>query len=149
MHTYQDARRLPSIGYGPQPCPFWSKKETRASYAQRCPLGIRCAYSHGAKEQLYHPKYFRTVICRDLQVKGCPRQKFCAFFHRRAERCSPPADDVDYSRPLPKGDLPSEWVTQYLAPPFFQETGESGEAAGLSGGKGSKPAMSQQMCGIA
>jgi len=134
-HTYQDARRLPSIGYGPQPCPFWSKRETRAAYAQRCPLGLRCPYSHGAKEQLYHPKYFRTVVCRDLQMRGCPRQHLCAFHHRRAERRSPPADDVDYSRPISKETLPVEWAASFLAPPFFQEKGvEEMQAMGQMGG---------------
>eukprot|EP00913_Durusdinium_trenchii_P033176 g31059.t1 len=31
--------------------------------------GLRCPYAHGAKEQLYHPRYFRTVVCRDLRSK--------------------------------------------------------------------------------
>lgn len=29
--------RQPSIGYGPQPCPFWQKKETRASFPACAP----------------------------------------------------------------------------------------------------------------
>uniref|UniRef100_A0A7S1AS45 C3H1-type domain-containing protein n=1 Tax=Noctiluca scintillans TaxID=2966 RepID=A0A7S1AS45_NOCSC len=124
-HTYQDVRRVPSIGYGPLPCPYWNKKDTRLSYLQRCPLGLRCPYSHGAKEQLYHPKYFRTVICRDLQLKGCPRQKLCAFFHRRGEKRTPSPDRNDYATPLGKDALPEDWVTYILAPPFFQETGET------------------------
>jgi len=126
-HTYQDVRRTPSIGYGPQPCPYWSKKDTRAAYAQRCPLGLRCPYSHGAKEQLYHPKYFRTVICRDLQVKGCPRQHLCAFYHRKSERRAALEDDADYNKPLKKLALPAEWADSFLNPPFFQETGEVDE----------------------
>lgn len=120
-HTYQDARRKPSIGYGPQPCPFWSKKDTRAAYSQRCPLGLRCPYAHGAKEQLYHPKYFRTVVCRDLQGKGCPRQHLCAFHHSKKERRHVAPDDVDYSNPLPKEAIPDEWGSHFLAPPFFQD----------------------------
>eukprot|EP00928_Gymnodinium_smaydae_P014686 TRINITY_DN15405_c0_g1_i2.p1 TRINITY_DN15405_c0_g1~~TRINITY_DN15405_c0_g1_i2.p1 ORF type:complete len:568 (+),score=112.37 TRINITY_DN15405_c0_g1_i2:281-1984(+) len=139
-HTYQDARRLPTIGYGPQPCPFWSKKETRAAYSQRCPLGIRCAYSHGAKEQLYHPKYFRTVICRDLQAKGCPRRKLCAFFHHRKEKRAVSPDRVDYERPLAKSQLPEDWQVLFMAPPFFQESGEDeeGERAGKGSGRREK-----------
>ena len=31
-------------------CPYWSKKDTGAEYSQRCPLGLRCPYSHGAKD---------------------------------------------------------------------------------------------------
>merc|ERR1719383_541644 len=123
-HTYQDVRRVPAIGYGPLPCPYWSKKDTRLSYLQRCPLGLRCPYAHGAKEQLYHPKYFRTVVCRDLQPEGCPRQKFCAFYHPRSEQCAPSVDDTDYTKPLPKEVVPEDWVVYILTPPFFQETGE-------------------------
>lgn len=133
-HTYQDARRKPDIGYGPQPCPYWSKKDTRVAYAQRCPLGLRCPYSHGAKEQLYHPKYFRTVICRDLQLKGCPRQTLCAFFHRRQERRTAEPDNVDYMQPLDKENLSAEWSQYFLAPPFFQESANEGGGASGSGG---------------
>lgn len=117
-HNYQDARRQVTIGYGPRPCPYWAKKDGSADYAQRCPLGLRCPFSHGAKEQLYHPQYFRTVICRDLRAKACPRMKLCAFFHRRAERRKPPTDNTDYSMPLPEELLPKDWVTDFLAPPF-------------------------------
>merc|ERR1719352_1248616 len=63
-HNYQDARRHPGIGYGPRPCPYWKRKETTLEYSQRCPLGVRCAFSHGAKEQLYHPSYFKTSHAR-------------------------------------------------------------------------------------
>ncbi|CAE8679403.1 unnamed protein product [Polarella glacialis] len=130
-HTYQDARRQPSIGYGPQPCPFWGKKETRVTYSQRCPLGLRCPYAHGAKEQLYHPKYFRTVICRDLQMKGCPRQRLCAFYHKRAERRRAAPDTCDYNKPLPPEAIDPEWGEQFLSPPIFQEgLDDEGNAAG-------------------
>jgi len=122
-HTYQDVRRIPSIGYGHQLCPYWSKKETTLAYAQRCPLGPRCPYAHGAKEQLYHPQYFRTFICRDLQRRKCPRRQLCAFFHKRPECRSPGPDNVDYSKPLPKSALPEDWLSHFLAPPHFQEVG--------------------------
>jgi hypothetical protein len=117
-HNYQDARRKVTIGYGPKPCPYWAKKDPNAEYSQRCPLGLRCPHAHGAKEQLYHPQYFRTVICRDLRAKCCPRQKLCAFFHRRQERRKCPADNTDYNSPLKEEDLPAEWVADFLMPPF-------------------------------
>mmetsp|Transcript_68095 Transcript_68095/g.191958 ORF Transcript_68095/g.191958 Transcript_68095/m.191958 type:complete len:336 (-) Transcript_68095:118-1125(-) len=121
-HNYQDARRPVGIGYGAKLCPYWSKRDTGAEYCQRCPLGLRCPYSHGAKEQLYHPHYFKTVVCRDLRGKACPRQQLCAFFHYRAERRPSPPDDVDYSQPLKMEALPQDWVTEFLAPPFLPET---------------------------
>mmetsp|Transcript_65478 Transcript_65478/g.192040 ORF Transcript_65478/g.192040 Transcript_65478/m.192040 type:complete len:394 (-) Transcript_65478:3-1184(-) len=128
-HNYQDARRPVSIGYGARLCPYWSKKDTGAEYSQRCPLGLRCPYSHGAKEQLYHPHYFKTVVCRDLKGKACPRQLLCAFFHHRAERRVPPADDVDYSQPLLNEALPGDWIADFLSPPFLPESNK-----GMNGG---------------
>ncbi|CAE7554283.1 unnamed protein product [Symbiodinium microadriaticum] len=123
-HNYQDARRPPTIGYGARLCPYWSKKDTGAEYSQRCPLGLRCPYSHGAKEQLYHPHYFKTVVCRDLRGKACPRHKLCAFYHHRHERRTTPVDDVDYAKPLPVEALPESWVTDFLSPPFHAESGK-------------------------
>lgn len=121
-HNYQDARRPPSIGYGARLCPYWSKKDTGAEYSQRCPLGLRCPYSHGAKEQLYHPHYFKTVICRDVRGKVCPRQKLCAFYHHRNEKRPTPQDEVDYALPLPTENLPDKWTADFLSPPFMPET---------------------------
>jgi len=120
-HNYQDARRPPSIGYGIRVCPYWSKKDSNAEYFQRCPLGLRCPYSHGAKEQLYHPQYFKTVVCRDVKGKVCPRGTLCAFYHGRADRRSVAADQIDYSQPLPKNALPEDWMNDYLVPPFLPE----------------------------
>lgn len=130
-HNYQDARRPVLIGYGARLCPYWSKKDTGAEYSQRCPLGLRCPYSHGAKEQLYHPHYFKTVVCRDLKGKACPRQLLCAFFHHRQERRVSPADDVDYSHPLLNEALPEDWIADFLAPPFLPESSKGG--GGCSG----------------
>lgn len=118
-HTYQDARRKPSIGYGVKPCPFWNKENTRLSYQQRCPLGIRCPYTHGAKELLYHPAYYRTYPCR---TKNCPRQHLCAFYHKKSEiRPRPKSDDVDYSKPLSNEGFPTAWAEHFLSPPFFKD----------------------------
>lgn len=121
-HTYQDVRRVPSIGYGMKPCPYWVKNDTRLSYLQRCPLGLRCPYTHGAKELLYHPKYYRVSTCRDMRYKGCPRQQLCAFFHHRSERQTARPDDVDYSQPLARDAVPAEWAEQFLSPPFFRDS---------------------------
>ncbi|CAE8702151.1 unnamed protein product, partial [Polarella glacialis] len=125
-HTYQDVRRPPGIGYGHQLCPYWNKKETNLAYAQRCPLGPRCPYAHGAKEQLYHPNYFRTLVCRDLQRRRCPRSHLCAFFHRIGDCRKVHHDDVNYSQPLSKENLPNDWLAHFMNPPRFQEAMESG-----------------------
>merc|ERR1712008_28689 len=109
----------------------WSKKDTGAGYSQRCPLGLWCPYSHGAKEQLYHPHYFKSVVCRVLRGKACPRQKLCAFFHHRHERRSTPPDDVDYSSPLKNKALPSDWIAEFLSPPFLPENGRAACGNGM------------------
>lgn len=127
-HTYQDVRRPPGIGYGHQLCPYWNKKDVSLAYSQRCPLGQRCPYAHGAKEQLYHPKYFTTLVCRDLQCRRCPRGQLCVFFHKQTEFRKVGPERVEYSAPLPKKSLPAEWLTYFLSPPRFQE------AAGEDGG---------------
>ncbi|CAJ1371403.1 unnamed protein product [Effrenium voratum] len=138
-HNYQDARRPVDIGYGARLCPYWSKKDTGAEYSQRCPLGLRCPYSHGAKEQLYHPQYFKTVICRDVRGKVCPRQKLCAFHHHRNEKRPTPQDDVDYSMPLPAEKLPEKWVADFLSPPFMPETTKQKEEGKERGDAGMMP----------
>merc|ERR1719188_675458 len=121
-HTYQDVRRPPSIGYGHQLCPYWNKKDTSLPYSQRCPLGPRCPYAHGAKEQLYHPGYFRTLVCRDLQRRRCPRGQLCAFFHHPSDERPAGADShVDYTVPLSKEAVPAEWLAYFMCPPRFQE----------------------------
>jgi len=127
-HTYQDVRRPPSLGYGHQLCPYWNKKDTNLAYAQRCPLGPRCPYAHGAKEQLYHPNYFRTLVCRDLQRRRCPRAHLCAFFHRQNDCRKVKTDPVSYEEPLSKEVMSEEWLQHFLNPPRFQEAMDGAEA---------------------
>jgi len=124
-HNYQDARRNPGIGYGPRPCPFWEKKDRAPSYEARCPNGFRCPYSHGAKEQLYHPRYFKTVVCWDFDQNchGCPRDNLCAFYHRKKTQRQAGKDSTNYSKPLA---APSMRKLQpfFRSPPFFADEPE-------------------------
>ncbi|CAK9098963.1 unnamed protein product [Durusdinium trenchii] len=92
--------------------------------AWRILSGPRCPFAHGAKEQLYHPNYFRTLVCRDLQRRRCPRAHLCAFFHRQSDCRKIKHDPVDYSRPLPEKDVPSDWLLHFLNPPKFQEAAQ-------------------------
>lgn len=158
-HNYQDARRPVGIGYGARLCPYWSKKDTGAEYSQRCPLGMRCPYAHGAKEQLYHPHYFKTIVCRDLRGcghspgKACPRGLLCAFFHSRAEKRMSVQDDVDYTQPLPAEGLPHDWIVDFLSPPFLPESSRGGcyEDCGMSMAGGDMMpygANMMQQCGM-
>jgi hypothetical protein len=102
-HNYLDIRRCPTIGYGPRQCPHWDKSNSKTAYAERCPNGIRCPYAHGAKEQLYHPAHFKTVVCWDMMSpEGCPRKHLCAFHHDKEEcRVEITKDlEFDYAKPL-------------------------------------------------
>lgn len=118
-HNYQDARRDVSIGYGSAACPHWNRHETGAEYWQRCPLGVHCPYAHGAKETLYHPEVFRTVVCRDrCDRSACPRQRFCAFFHGKHQVRRPATSGVDYRKPLPVENMDPTWLDDFLTQPF-------------------------------
>jgi len=117
-HNYQDARRDVTIGYGSTACPHWNRHETGAEYWQRCPLGVHCPYAHGAKETLYHPEVFRTVVCRDRCDKSqCPRQRFCAFFHGK-HQVRKPTGGVDYRQPLSVENMDAAWLDDFLTQPF-------------------------------
>jgi hypothetical protein len=125
-HNYQDARRDPSIGYGPRPCPYWEKKDRAPSYQARCPHGFACPYAHGAKEQLYHPCYFKTVVCWDFNQgkKRCPRGQLCAFFHRKKLQRKSPEDTTNYDVALPDENM-RNLQGQFKNPPFFSDEREA------------------------
>jgi len=136
-HNYQDARRDPSIGYGPRPCPYWEKKDRAPSYESRCPNGFRCPYAHGAKEQLYHPGYFKTVVCWDYNQgsKGCPRGNLCAFYHKKKLQRKTLEDATDYNNPLSDENM-SKLQLHFRAPPFFSGDDKDALAMGLGGRNG-------------
>jgi len=119
-HTYQDCRRIPSLGYGSEPCPFWDKNMALSDYEKRCPTGYRCQYSHGSKEQLYHPSYYKTMPCTDWTVSGtCPRKKQCAFFHSSEEQRSDGSQRYDYTRPLSMIEHLYSFQPSFGRPPVF------------------------------
>jgi hypothetical protein len=102
-HNYLDIRRRPAIGYGPKACPHWDKKTHQTTYDGGCPNGFRCPYAHGTKEQMYHPAYFKTILCRDMMCpEGCPRSYACAFYHTDEESRVEVAKamEFDYTKPL-------------------------------------------------
>eukprot|EP00435_Cladocopium_sp_Y103_P032420 s1944_g8.t1 len=55
-----------------------------------------------------------------MQMKGCPRQRLCAFYHRRSEhRKQTSPDNHDYDHPLPAEVIDAAWADQFLNPPIF------------------------------
>jgi len=143
-HNYQDARRSPEIGYGPKPCPNWLRKDTTLEYAQRCPQGVRCPYSHGAKEQLYHPSYFKTVTCQDWSKSSCPRGHLCAFFHTKSEQRSTHPNskvDYDYETALPEATVQEKLQPNYMNQSFTiqGDSKDTGSQPIMDGNAGSSP----------
>lgn len=81
-HTLRDWRRAPILGYSSRPCPQWlqsvSSGTRELAYHERCPRGMACPMAHGAKEQLYHPQFYKTSPCSET---NCRRGALCAFTH--------------------------------------------------------------------
>ncbi|OEH75034.1 zinc finger (ccch type) domain-containing protein [Cyclospora cayetanensis] len=127
-HTYQDCRRSPQVGafsdevYQERGLARGTRGEARGMGGERSTL---CPYSHGSKEQLYHPSYYKTMPCMDFRSKGrggggnsCPRGVLCAFYHETSERRWPLRISTDYSTPLPS-QRNSLLQPQFLRPPLF------------------------------
>jgi hypothetical protein len=117
-HNYQDFRRDPRLGYSTMVCPDWEKANRDPKYCSRCPRGFSCGFAHGAKEQLYHPAYFRSVLCNDhFHGKRCPRGRQCAFFHKKKEKRSFP-NWPEHGEQLPKQIVDSFLQPDVDYPPF-------------------------------
>lgn len=101
-HTYRDWRRTPLLGYSSRPCPHWSKSMKTCPgelpYAKRCPNGMACPLAHGAKEQLYHPRFYKTSPCSEA---SCTRGTLCAFMHGPHDARQLLPDKRSYSHPIP------------------------------------------------
>ncbi|KAL8438653.1 hypothetical protein ACSSS7_000026 [Eimeria intestinalis] len=120
---FAEFRLMANRGYGSEPCPAWNKDVHSADYGRRCPHGTLCPYSHGSKEQLYHPSYYKTMPCMDYRARdrggvSCPRGTLCAFYHEASERRWPVRISVDYSIPLPPARN-ALLQPQFLRPPLF------------------------------
>jgi len=109
-HTYRDWRRTPALGYSSWPCAQWAESVKEGandlSYESRCALGLACPLAHGAKEQLYHPQFYKTSPCSE---NNCKRGPLCAFTHRglRDARAAQPSE--------PPGEGPLPWAEETLA----------------------------------
>jgi hypothetical protein len=120
-HNFQDARRDPRIGYGAPACPHWVRKSAEGKdleYTARCPNGFACAFSHGAKERLYHPSVFRTSKCEFSRSK-CPRGQLCAFYHDDKQRI--PAPKAKEQREVVQESDMQFLQPDFLMPPFGPE----------------------------
>lgn len=106
-HTYRDWRRTARIGYTSHPCQHWARSVTSGgrrelNYGQRCPRGVSCPFAHGAKEQLYHPQFYKTSPCSEA---NCRRGPLCAFTHEGRDTRNLPAEFLAAAA-LPTGAAP-------------------------------------------
>lgn len=84
-HNWQDFRRKPHLfDYLPIMCPNWQSETFICTYKEGCPFEQTCKYSHGWKEQLYHPKFYKINPCPDSPA--CQNKKDCPYFHGSKDR---------------------------------------------------------------
>lgn len=115
-HTYRDWRRTPAIGYSSRPCPNWAQSVASGPaelvYELRCPSGMACPLAHGAKEQLYHPQFYKTSPCSD----NCKRGALCAFTHGDHDRRGPaPGLNMSSEEAAWAASWPIPWALDLLA----------------------------------
>lgn len=142
-HTYRDWRRTPVLGYSSRPCPKWTQSiisgPAEAIYEMRCPNGMACPLAHGAKEQLYHPQFYKTSRCSD----NCKRGPLCAFFHKESDRRQPLGAPLAAEDVATAVNYPLPWALQTLncyQPTFGNPPRYHGleEQVALKQGKGGK-----------
>ena len=49
--------------YTSKMCPSWQVNNFISSYSEGCPNQYQCPYSHGWKEQEYHPDFLKVKQC--------------------------------------------------------------------------------------
>jgi len=139
-HTYRDWRRVPLLGYASHPCPRWANSVASGSpglsYSERCPYGMACPLAHGAKEQLYHPQFYKTSPCSD---PDCRRGPLCAFTHGEHDQRQMPLEDTApraARRPIPHAEeLLRQHQPTFSEPPMYhalEDAPRSGGAPGAS-----------------
>jgi len=86
-HNWQDFRRKPNqYNYRKDQCGNWSNSKIINVYFDGCINGLKCQYSHGWKEQEFHPLNYKVNACR--HGEGCTKSH-CPFFHSEKDRRTP------------------------------------------------------------
>jgi len=86
-HNWQDYRRRPHVyPYEKGQCPNWDLQKIINVYFDGCANGLSCRFSHGWKEQEFHPLAYKTNHCRHGET--CSKLH-CPFFHSEKDRRNP------------------------------------------------------------
>ena len=107
-------------------------------YLTRCPLGFTCPLAHGAKEQLYHPRFYKANPCSD---RHCRRRVLCAFTHGEAPRTRVEHRRINQWKMIPDAELLlAQFQPNFARPPVYlsEDTRAQSPKAG-KGSKGQKP----------
>lgn len=85
-HNWQDFRRKPQIyNYHNTKCDNWRSARYITKYSEGCRDMENCIYSHGWKEEFYHPMSYKVFPCKEKKcLKG--RKAECPFYHDQNER---------------------------------------------------------------
>ncbi len=91
-HNWQDFRRRPNVHqYKKEQCQNWSSSKIINVYYEGCVNGMKCQYSHGWKEQEFHPLNYKINPCR--HGEGCSKPH-CPYYHSDKDRRFPVANSV-------------------------------------------------------
>lgn len=80
-HNYQDYRRSPlNFIYDKKYCLNWNNRKIVMNYFEGCENSFSCPFSHGWKEQDYHPMTYKTIKCKHFK-DSCDKGDNCPFYH--------------------------------------------------------------------
>ncbi len=99
-HNWQDFRRKlvpPYPAYSAQMCPNWNPSKFVSEYNEGCIRGMKCPYSHGWKERLFHPMVYKTEACPEMGK--CRKGPECPYYHSPSEQRYPDPNVALYPRP--------------------------------------------------
>lgn len=114
-HCISWSRRPPHIsGYRPTLCPnviFSIGTDRKMRVKNYCKRGRSCLYSHTKEEQMYHPRIYKTMPCRDWPY--C-KKYFCPFAHGPEELRDP--ELIEFAlvqgpeKPEPETEKRAQWA---------------------------------------
>merc|ERR1719162_1267011 len=79
----------------------------------RCLSGMACPFAHGAKEQLYHPHFYKTTPCSE---GSCRRGPLCAFTHGNCDIRGPAPTPISTEEAIARSmQGPLQWAEAALA----------------------------------